>query len=92
MHAILTANRQRIIQSFNAHPVSNLDGTYEAIAIKWKLAADGSTETMFIAPYVRKAWSTRPKPLVPLQAQPIKANLTKFGCRATIISIRCRAS
>ena len=50
--AVDAAIRKRIIQSFNAHPISNLklDGTYDAVAIKWKLA-DGTTETMIIGHY-----------------------------------------
>jgi hypothetical protein len=48
--AINAATRQRIIQSFNAHPISNADGSYDALAIKWKLA-DGTTETVLIGQY-----------------------------------------
>jgi hypothetical protein len=41
------AKRARVVTSFNAHPISKTDGSYDAIAIKWKLA-DGTTETMLI--------------------------------------------
>jgi hypothetical protein len=40
----------RIIQSFNAHPISNTDGTIPAIAIKFKLT-NGTTETVLIGHY-----------------------------------------
>ncbi|UPJ48271.1 hypothetical protein IVB30_35190 [Bradyrhizobium sp. 200] len=48
--AIEAAKRARIVTSFNAHPISNADGSYDAIAIKWKLA-DGTTETMLVGQY-----------------------------------------
>jgi hypothetical protein len=48
--AIGAATHKRIIQSFNTHPISKPDGSYQALAIKWKLA-DGSTETMLIGQY-----------------------------------------
>ena len=40
----------RIIQSFNAHPISNADGTILALAIKLKLT-NGATETVLIGHY-----------------------------------------
>ena len=40
----------RIIQSFNAHPISNTDGTIPALAIKLKLT-NGATETVLIGHY-----------------------------------------
>jgi len=48
--AIDAAKRGRIIQSFNAHPISKPEGGYDALAIKWKLS-DGTTETMLIGQY-----------------------------------------
>jgi hypothetical protein len=51
--AVDAANQQRVIQSFNAHPISKPDGTYHAVVIKWKLA-DGTTETMLIGPYAAR--------------------------------------
>jgi hypothetical protein len=40
----------RIIQSFNAHPISNMNGTIRALAIKLKLT-NGATETVLIGHY-----------------------------------------
>ena len=48
--AIQAGQDGRIIQSFNAHPISNTDGTIPALAIKLKLA-NGATETVLIGHY-----------------------------------------
>ena len=48
--AVDAAQRKRIIQSFSAHPILGRDGSYDAIAIKWKME-DGTTETMLIGHY-----------------------------------------
>jgi hypothetical protein len=48
--AIQAAQDGRIIQSFNAHPISSADGTILALAIKLKLA-NGATETVLIGHY-----------------------------------------
>lgn len=48
--AIQAGQDGRIIQSFNAHPISNTDGTIPALAIKLKLT-NGATETVLIGHY-----------------------------------------
>src|SRR5271169_422669 len=48
--AIQAGQGGRIIQSFNAHPISNTDGTVPALAIKLKLT-NGGTETVLIGRY-----------------------------------------
>jgi hypothetical protein len=48
--AIQAGQDGRIIQSFNAHPISNADSTIPALAIKLKLA-NGTTETVLIGHY-----------------------------------------
>jgi hypothetical protein len=48
--AIEAGQDGRIIQSFNAHPISNTDGTIPALAIKFRLA-NGATETVLIGHY-----------------------------------------
>lgn len=40
----------RLVQSFNAHPIVTDKGKIKALAVKWKLA-NGSTESLVIAPY-----------------------------------------
>ena len=45
--AVGAAISKRVVQSFNAHPVSNPDGTIQALAVKWKLSS-GTTETVLI--------------------------------------------
>jgi|SRR5712672_857534 len=48
--AVQAAKDGRIIQSFNAHPVSERDGTYQALAVKLKFS-NGTTETVLIGRY-----------------------------------------
>jgi hypothetical protein len=48
--AIQAGQDGRIIQSFNAHPISNSNGTIPALAIKLKLT-NGATETVLIGRY-----------------------------------------
>ena len=48
--AIQAGQDGRIIQSFNAHPISNADGTIPALAIKLRLT-NGATETVLIGHY-----------------------------------------
>jgi hypothetical protein len=48
--AIRAGQDGRIIQSFNAHPISNTDGTIPAVAIKLKLA-NGATGTVLVGRY-----------------------------------------
>jgi len=48
--AVEAAKADRIVQSFNTHPISLPDGTIPAVAIKWKFS-DGTTETVLIGPY-----------------------------------------
>ena len=45
--AIEAAKAKRVVQSFNAHPISSTTGTVPALAIKWKLS-NGTTETILI--------------------------------------------
>jgi hypothetical protein len=53
---IEAATSRRVVESFNAHPISNPDGTIPALAIKWKFS-NGTAETMLIGRYA--AWLLR---------------------------------
>ena len=48
--AVAAAIAGQIVQSFNATPVLNSNGTVEALLVKWKFG-NGATDKMLIAPY-----------------------------------------
>jgi hypothetical protein len=48
--AVATAIAGQIVQSFNARPILNNNGTIEALLVKWKFG-NGETDKLLIAPY-----------------------------------------
>jgi hypothetical protein len=51
--AVGAAKAERIVQSFNTHPISSPNGTIPALAIKLKFS-NGTTETVLIGQYAAR--------------------------------------